>query len=258
MLDVAIGYRRRGWTPVPVVFRGKRPVGEAWQHRRITEETARQYFNGAGSGGYNIGLQLGAASGGLTDIDLDCREAIVIAPYVLPPTDSIFGRKSKRASHRFYVTDLCQQTDAAAFQLRDPRTKGILVELRIGGGTTGAQTVVPPSMHESGELVAWEVNGEAVRVDGDELARLVRLLGLASCWRDIGPPKTVTPATRRPWSSVAFCPVVGCDAACCGNTSARSQRQLAMRNTIPTAGRQQRTPRSPTAPARTLTVFQNS
>jgi hypothetical protein len=71
MLDVAIGYRRRGWTPVPVVFRGKRPVGEAWQHRRITEETARQYFNGAGSGGYNIGLQLGAASGGLTDIDLD-------------------------------------------------------------------------------------------------------------------------------------------------------------------------------------------
>lgn len=174
MLEVALAYLRRGWNPVPIVYRGKRPIGEGWQLRRITVETAPQYFNGAG---YNIGLQLGAASGGLTDVDLDCAEAIAVASYVLPATKAIFGRQSKRASHRLYVTELCRETDAAAFQLRDPRTKGILVELRIGAGDKGAQTVAPPSVHESGEDVRWEDTGEPARVDGDELMHMVRLVG---------------------------------------------------------------------------------
>jgi hypothetical protein len=140
MLDVAIGYCRRGWNPVQVVFKSKRPIGDNWQHRRITEETAPQFFNGAG---YNIGVQLGPASNGLTDVDLDCAEAITLAGYVLPQTNALFGRKSARFSHGLYVTDLATRFDQAAIQLKDPRTKTMLVELRNRRRRSGRHDRVP-------------------------------------------------------------------------------------------------------------------
>ena len=189
MLEIALSYIRRGWCPVPVVFRGKRPIGTDWQHRHLTEETAPQWFNGADTG-YNIGLQLGAASGGLTDVDLDSAEAILISGYVLPLTQAIFGRASKRNSHRLYVTDLHRSTDTAVIYFKDPRTKEVIAELRIGGGDLGAQTVAPPSVHESGELVGWEVDGDPATVDGDELVegmqRLAALALLARYWPGTG------------------------------------------------------------------------
>jgi hypothetical protein len=52
----------------------------------------------------NVGIVLGPSSQGLTDVDLDCVEAIAIAPYILPRTEAIFGRASKRASHWLYYT----------------------------------------------------------------------------------------------------------------------------------------------------------
>jgi hypothetical protein len=48
----------------------------------------------------NIGVQLGRASGGLTDVDLDCTEVLALADDFLPFTNAIFGRRSKRRSHR--------------------------------------------------------------------------------------------------------------------------------------------------------------
>jgi len=58
-------------------FRMKRPVDDDWQRRVLTEATAAAHFN---SGPQNIGVILGPTSNGLTDIDLDCPEAIAIAP----------------------------------------------------------------------------------------------------------------------------------------------------------------------------------
>lgn len=171
MLEIARGYIRRGWCVVRVLWRGKRPIGENWQHLRITEETAPQYFNGAG---YNIGLLLGGASGGLTDVDLDCPEAIRIASYVLPVSQSIFGRASARNSHRLYITDLWRHHDTAVLFFKDPRTKEVIAELRIGGGNLGAQTVAPGSTHESGEEVSWDIDGDAAQVDGETLVEGVR------------------------------------------------------------------------------------
>src|SRR6516162_2684197 len=102
MLNVALSYIARGWNPVPIPHRTKAPRGDGWQHRRITQATAPSFFNGAAS---NIGVQFGAASNGLTDVDLDCGEVIAIAPYILPPTQAIFGRISKRNSHRLYIAN---------------------------------------------------------------------------------------------------------------------------------------------------------
>jgi hypothetical protein len=145
-----------------------------WGQGIETDQLPR-HFNG---GPQNIGLILGARSGGLTDIDLDCPEALGIAPYILPPTHAIFGRASKPASHWLYVTDLAEKRAKAVDQYEDVDGT-MLVEQRMGGGGKAAQTVVPPSRHPSGEIVRWDEAGEPAKVDGDDLDRQVRLLATA-------------------------------------------------------------------------------
>ena len=174
-LDIALAFTNRGWSPVPIPRGEKGPTATGWPHLRITAATANQHFNGAAA---NIGVILGDASQGLTDVDLDCDEAVVLAPYVLPKTGAIFGRASRRSSHWLYQTELAQTADKATVAFRDPTGTGrsTLVELRIGGAS-GAQTVFPGSTHASGELVTWEENGEPEKVDGAELQHRVALLG---------------------------------------------------------------------------------
>lgn len=169
-LDVATGYVAKGWNPVPLPFKQKRPVDVGWQHRRIaTRADVERYFDGKQM---NIGAVLGPSSHGLTDVDLDCDEAIVIAPAVLPPTKAIFGRASARASHRlYYHPTLATTVDKATLQLKDPTTDGMLLEVRVGGGDKGAQTVFPGSVHESGEPITWEESGEPALVDDDLVHR---------------------------------------------------------------------------------------
>jgi hypothetical protein len=145
-LDVARSYIARGWNPVPVPFKAKKPDGNAWQKRTITLQNVERYFN---TGPQNIGVQLGPKSGGLADVDLDSREAIDLAPYFLPDTPAVFGRTSKPRSHHLYKLD--GVPDKAEIQHRDPDGE-MIVELRIGGGNKGAQTVFPGSTHESEEL----------------------------------------------------------------------------------------------------------
>ena len=55
-LDVALSYIRRGWSPVPVPYKKKKPVIPAWQKLRIGADDAPQYFNGAAQ---NVGVILG-------------------------------------------------------------------------------------------------------------------------------------------------------------------------------------------------------
>jgi len=157
-----------------------------WQKLRITEAEAPSYFNGAPQ---NVGIILGEASHGLTDIDLDCAEAVAVAPYFLPHTGAIFGRGSRPGSHWLYQINLSKSHDTAVLTYRDPCAgdddKAMIVELRIGGGGKGAQTVFPGSVHESGEQIKWDEAGDpAELVDGGhDLERRVRLLAAAALWR---------------------------------------------------------------------------
>jgi hypothetical protein len=118
-LEIALEYIASGWAVVPVPHKSKRPVGEAWQKLRITEADAPQWFNGEAQ---NIGVLLGEASAGLTDIDLDWPEARAAAGYFLPPT-AIFGRASSPGAHWLYVTELAgTETKAAIICGRRPQT----------------------------------------------------------------------------------------------------------------------------------------
>src|SRR5262249_22974295 len=120
----AAQYAARGWKPIPIPRGTKGPRDEDWP--KLNYDPARD-FNGM-----NIGVQLGPVSGGLTDIDLDCVEAVALAPYFLPQTNAIFGRKSKPRSHWFYITD-DPDHEKATIKLTDDNKKAI-IELRMGGG----------------------------------------------------------------------------------------------------------------------------
>jgi hypothetical protein len=45
----------------------------------------------------------------------------------------------------------------------------MLVELRIGGGDKGAATLVPPSVHPSGEQITWDIDHDPAAISGEEL-----------------------------------------------------------------------------------------
>src|SRR5206468_4059449 len=98
--DAAREYLSRGWQPIPVPHRSKKPALKGWPDLRLTAADLARHFNGQPS---NLGILLGEPSGGLVDADLDCAEALYLAPAFLPPTGSCFGRTSKRRSHWLYV-----------------------------------------------------------------------------------------------------------------------------------------------------------
>jgi len=182
----------RSFLPVPVRPGSKKPHnpddarGRGWQNLRITEETAGHYFNGSEQ---NIGVLLGDDFGS-ADIDLDCPEAVSAAPTFLPETGMKFGRSSKPASHWFYRIDPPIPSEA----FKDPTDRQMLVELRCqdADGSIGHQTVVPPSVHESGEAIRFEpgFDREPANVDAPALQQAVRKIAatalLARHWPRAG------------------------------------------------------------------------
>lgn len=183
--DIARTYVLRGWNPVPIPFRTKGPKDAGWQDRIITEATVGRFFNGAAQ---NIGVVLGTSSGGLTDVDLDCPEAISAADDLLPDTAAIFGRPSKPRSHWLYRTTLAENVGKANIKFTDPINKDTLVELRIGGAK-GAQTVFPGSVHVDGERIAWDRDGEPQEIPGGQLQARVAALAAAAVFIRYWPPQ---------------------------------------------------------------------
>jgi hypothetical protein len=90
ILDTARSYLKRGWKPIPIPGNQKNPVSKEWQLEDINSENVVQHFTRWS----NIGVQFGPVSGGLCDVDLDCREARELAEHFLPETNAKFGRKS--------------------------------------------------------------------------------------------------------------------------------------------------------------------
>jgi hypothetical protein len=127
-----------------------------------------------------VGLILGDASGGLVDVDLDCREARMFAQVGLDPT-LISGREHSPSSHWWYLsaesrTEKFFDPVAAANSEGDVE-HSTLVEIR----STGAQTLVAPSLHPaSGDVYRWEHLVEPEVIDAAELRENVLLIAAAS------------------------------------------------------------------------------
>ncbi len=184
LLDAARWYLARGYAVIPVPAGKKIPVLKGWTDLRLKCEDLSHHFNGTG----NIGVLLGEPSGWLVDIDLDCDEAVALAARYLPPTGCMSGRPGKLASHWWYV---CEGVKTRKHQ--DPVTKKMIVELR----STGAQTVIGPSIHPSGE--AYDaLEGEPAVVGADELSAAVAALAAAVAEQRHGPDMALIPRGTAP------------------------------------------------------------
>lgn len=173
IIKIVEGYIARGWAPVPVPFKEKGPTIPEWHKLKITKDDIGKFFNGKEQ---NVGVILGAASDGLVDVDLDCPEAVALAPKLLPATGAIFGRHSKPRSHYLYIVSEPEQK--AAIRLQDSEDSTI-IELRLGG-KKGAQTVFPGSTHPSGEAIEWTSNGEAPKISCSALKTAVTRVAVGS------------------------------------------------------------------------------
>ena len=163
-----------GFTPVPLRSGQKRPALARWVDLSYETETdvERTFGDAPDAGG--VGLLLGSASNGLVDVDLDHPRARRAAELVLLPTEMQTGRASSRWSHRWYrVTGDLPAT--RRYKLPDGETT---VELRADG----AQTVIPPTVHPSGERYRWEGEewGSPAEVSGQVLASRVATLALVT------------------------------------------------------------------------------
>jgi putative DNA primase/helicase len=99
----------------------------------------------------------------MVDIDLDWPEARVAASHILPPTRT-FGRAGAHESHRVYrVTDTIPKT--TRYKIGGDGDDRSVAELL----STGAQSLVPPSLHASGERRQWYQERPAAEVEGSTL-----------------------------------------------------------------------------------------
>jgi hypothetical protein len=142
---------------VPLRPRSKRPKDHNWPHLRLVGEDLLKKFKP----GDNIGALWGDASDGATDIDLDMMEACWIAEHILPET-LIYGRRDKPGSHYIFK---CKGAETKKWQTKK---LGTIVEIR----STGAQSVLPPSIHPDGDRYSIENDVEFEVVTKLELERL--------------------------------------------------------------------------------------
>jgi hypothetical protein len=170
ILEMALWWLNQGINPVEVAYKTKKAVKEGWPKLRMNAEEIESVFNGQPR---NLGILLGEPYN-LSDVDLDTRESLWAWPQFAPdePT-TVWGRRSMPASHHLYFLD----EPLKSVPYHDPVSKGdaSLLELRSRkkDGDLGLYTVTPPSVHPSGEPIAF-VRDMLILPAKMERARLVR------------------------------------------------------------------------------------
>lgn len=153
---------------VPLRSRSKRPKHTNWTKLRLDGEQLDRAFQK----GDNIGAILGEPSNDLTDLDLDLQEACEVAPHIMSEEHETFtyGHREKRESHFFYR---CRGATTKKWQTK---SLGTIVEIR----STGAQSVLPPSIHPDGDRYNIDNDIEFKSIPKRELERLVDEIAIAA------------------------------------------------------------------------------
>lgn len=171
-IEFAQSYMGRGYTPLPLPLKTKKPAFNGWQkYQPVNGQIERDF-----SGDCNIGLLLGKPSGWLIDVDLDWPEAQKLAPVFLPETPAKSGRESAQLSHYWYHCETGTKKFSDPNKPDADEQRAMIVELR----STGLQTVVEPSIHPSGERYIWQGELMPAQIDADLLQRAVARLAACS------------------------------------------------------------------------------
>lgn len=137
--EMAIQYASYGWQVIPVM--GKRPVGHEWQKRATSDQAAvaRMFATCEHDG---VGVQLGQRSN-LIDFDCDSKEA----------EDTFFRLFKNSAEFNIHnpVSFKSKRGRHFLFRWTDKLPQGSIkividgLEIRLGNGDLGCQSVFPPS-----------------------------------------------------------------------------------------------------------------
>jgi hypothetical protein len=166
----AAEYIQRGWSPIQLRRGSKAAREDGWQNQRLGMDDLGRF--GADS---NVGVLLGEPSRWLVDVDLDCPEAILLAPKFLPATGSVFGRDGKPRSHWIYYAHGAATKRMAEFAPAGDKPQ-MLVELR----SSGLQTIFPGSVHPSKQPVRWDTDGAPAEVSAAAISEASTRLAVAA------------------------------------------------------------------------------
>lgn len=171
-LELLKRYKERGFRLVFYPTKQKGPSGQeavGWTDRNDEPEDYKE--------GQNIGVFTGhEISPGkfLADIDFDWTDGLPLAKRILPSTGFGFGRSSRSTSHAFFSSP--EPITTLTFDNIDGKP---FVELRgtKQDGMIGLQTMLPPSIHPSGEQVLLKMDEEITYIEN--LPRLVTLYAIS-------------------------------------------------------------------------------
>jgi hypothetical protein len=175
LMAAARAYRdNHHWVSLRLEGKSPKCMGEGWQQRTL-DDPLPQFKDGD-----NLGLLLGAPSGGLVRLDPDWLPAPAVTDILFPETTATFERASAPRYGRLFI---CQEKlgkdknftlpkfmkdDDRLPQKSDGKPKLMVYQIL----TTGQQTMAPPSVHpDNGEPLVWVDRSPPVELGADVLAR---------------------------------------------------------------------------------------
>ena len=180
-------YIGRGVYSVPVAPGQKGPKDKGWPDNHIGLDRVDEEFKPHS----NILRRNGKPSGGQVDVDCDCCEAVIAAPHYLPETAWVHGHAGNPSSHYTFICEGIKSEDFNDPTVRPveqkarrrkrlemidsdddefteeqwsevrKQDKATLLELR----STGLGTIMPGSVHPSGNEVVFYRDGQPVGAD---------------------------------------------------------------------------------------------
>ncbi len=136
-LEVALALRKAGIPVVLVRPNKKVPQSKHWQTKELSQKEIERFFEKNPEG--NLGILLGPGSG-LIDLECDGPEAEQELKRLIPEIDQLGGPafQSRRGIHRLFRYEESLEGLPAVVKLG-------AIEVRIGGGNKGVQSLIPPS-----------------------------------------------------------------------------------------------------------------
>src|SRR5919109_3630478 len=173
-------YANEGIKLVRLDGRTRKPIDREWQTTNIPLEDVERHV---GSGG-GVGWQCGQASGWVSAVDNDWREAMQLAPRFLP--DTLRGAKGREEpSHYIY------RSPGLGFHTFKGLDGSEIISLKASNNGRGHQIVVAPTIHpDKGayHFVGGYNPAAVAEVDKDELRKRTGMLAVAALLARVLPP----------------------------------------------------------------------
>lgn len=144
--------RTSGTYAVEANIRSKAPVS-GWSPKDNNRERSDAVITKAAqSDSINVGVHL---FGDVVDVDVDSDDPILLTALdmMLPACGHIWGRMSRPRTHRVYKLQAAYNSDE--FPIMNRIKKHSAVELRGGDQSRGQYSLLPSSIHPSGEAYTW-------------------------------------------------------------------------------------------------------